>query len=58
MNQLMETKHNDLEDITMAVADKIVDGTIETCRLMGFKGLAVSVVNAAGQEIMMKVMDD
>ena len=41
----------------MEIANKIADGAIDTCRLNGFNDFAVSVVNAAGQTIVHKVMD-
>ena len=46
-----------LEDMTLAIAERIANGAIDTCRENSFDDFAVSVVNAAGQTIVHKVMD-
>ena len=53
----MESQPAVLEDMTLAIADKIANGAIDTCRLNGFNDFAVTVVNAAGNTIVHKVMD-
>ena len=47
----------DPEELTLEMADAIACTAIETCRKNGFNDFAVSVVDAAGNLIVMKKMD-
>lgn len=52
-----EPEDNDLEYLTLEIADDLCNHAIATCRANKFNDFAVSVVNEAGNPIVTKVMD-